>query len=223
MSDLNLTNTLTAGTPEDVGDVQENFVDIVTWANGNIDGDNLTAATNQALALNETGTVRRGKSIIATEESRTNVAYGTLTTPDRVSNIVLPTDGLLYIAFQAMWKESSSGAAKAAIFIGSDQLKIATAAAAPAVQETGLGVTANNYIPLASAGLGLAIPSSFSAAYTGHVTTGQVVGVNDTGRNGWVTVFAAAGTYTISIQFKASTGSVTAKERKLWVKAEAFG
>jgi hypothetical protein len=34
-----------------------------------------------------------GKSIIATEETRTNVAYGTLTTPDVVTGIVLPTDG----------------------------------------------------------------------------------------------------------------------------------
>jgi hypothetical protein len=29
--------------------------------------------------------------------------------------------------------------------------------------------------------------------------------------------FAAAGTYNISVQYKATSGSITAKERKLWV------
>lgn len=40
----------------------------------------------------------------------------------------------------------------------------------------------------------------------------------------WVTLnavpllgFAAAGTYNISVQYKATSGSITAKERKLWV------
>ena len=35
-------------------------------------------------------------------------------------------------------------------------------------------------------------------------------------------VFAAAGTYDISVQFKASSGSVTVKNRKLWVWTMGF-
>lgn len=228
MSDLSLTNTLTGGTTEDVGDVQENFQDVVDWANGNIDGDNLTAAANQALGLNETGTVRRGKSIIATEEGRTNTAYGTLTTPDRVQNIVLPTDGLIRVWFQAMWKESVDAAARAAIFVGSNQQTLAVAnVAAPAVIEAQCMMASNTYGPLSSSFFGLhGGPAGTSAtAYTGDVTTGQAIGgtYSTTTVGGPVDIFVAAGTYTISVQFKASSGTVTVKNRRLLVATEAFG
>lgn len=43
MSDLTLTNTLVAGTTENVNHVQQNFTDIRTWANGSISNANLTA------------------------------------------------------------------------------------------------------------------------------------------------------------------------------------
>lgn len=76
------------------------------------------------LGLSQTGDVRRGKSIIATEESRTNTSYGLLATPDRVQSVVLPTDGLLRVTFSALWKEASLGAARAAIFVGGSQLKV---------------------------------------------------------------------------------------------------
>jgi hypothetical protein len=46
------------------------------------------------------------------------------------------------------------------------------------------------------------------------LTTGDAGGV--------VSMFAAAGTYTISVQFKALSGSVTASNRKLWVQALSF-
>jgi hypothetical protein len=32
----------------------------------------------------------------------------------------------------------------------------------------------------------------------------------------WVTLYATAGTYNTTVQFKATSGSITAKERKLW-------
>jgi hypothetical protein len=37
------------------------------------------------------------------------------------------------------------------------------------------------------------------------------------GGGGSIEVFAAAGTYTIGVKYKATSGNVTAKERKLWV------
>lgn len=39
---------------------------------------------------------------------------------------------------------------------------------------------------------------------------------------GFVVLFAAAGTYDVSVQFKSSSGTVTAKERKLWVWTMGF-
>ena len=43
MSTLTLTNTLVAGTPEDINDVQQNFNDVVSWANGGISDVNLAS------------------------------------------------------------------------------------------------------------------------------------------------------------------------------------
>jgi hypothetical protein len=182
-----------------------------------------------------------GKSIIATSEARSNTAYGTLTTPDQVS-VTLPTDGLLEIGYQARWSESVLGAAEAAIFIGSNQLKISDNSGAPVVQSTvqGAPLTGGNLYPLFTTPIGLATLGSATSAVSADVTTGQVVGASQSAggslraRFGGTTislatvgggpckVFAAAGTYVVSVQFKASSGSVTAVDRKLWVTPVAF-
>lgn len=196
--------------------------------------------------ISAAGVVRRGKSIIATEESRTNTAYGLLATPDRVQNVVLPTDGLLLIGYQAQWKESVAAASRAAFFIGATQQKIATgfgSAPVPVAAATG-GSPTNTYRALFSHLGGLGGSSSGGAA---DVTTGQAIGLALSGATGsfWevdggvvglynpaasvavpvgglCVIFAAAGTYDVSVQFKASSGSVTVKERKLWVWTMGF-
>jgi len=169
--------------------------------------------------ISESGVVRRGKSIIATEESRTNAAYGMLPTQDRVASVVLPTDGLIRVGYQATWKSSNANAARAAIFIGASQLKAATNAASPAVQEASGVDVQDTYVSLASRPEGL-VSGNASPPYTGDVTTGQLVGTYGSG--GVANIFAAAGTYDVSIRFKSSLGTVTAKGRKLWVEAIGF-
>jgi hypothetical protein len=204
------------------------------------------------LGVNRAGAAqRRGKSIIATTEGRTNVAFGLLTTPDRVQNIVLPTDGLICVAYKALW-DGGNGNGRAAIFIGANQLKVAEndspAAGAPVTQAAvGFG---SMYKHLHTAPFGI---TSFDANINDStdVTTGQVVGgiaiawsqeINGTTRTlsngafggnattggvnvpfgGPCYIFAAAGTYDISIQFKCSSGTVNAKQRKLWVWTMGF-
>jgi len=169
----------------------------------------------------------RGKSIIATEEARTNVAYGLLTTPDQVSGIVMPTDGLICVAYRANWKNSVASAGRAAVFLGANQLqKTPQTTAAPTVQEASGNGSANVYRPLVSDPRWGLSQSDSSTAYTGDVTTGQLMqGYNfsEGGQaGGAMLIFAAAGTYDVSVQFKSSSGSVTVKERKLWVWTEAF-
>lgn len=198
--------------------------------------------------FNADSVVRRGKVNIATAESRTNTAYGLLTTPDRVQNVVLPTDGLICVGYQATWQESVNGAALASIFVGANQLKAASSAlSAPVTSRTeasiGSGTTAKDVV-LGSHQMGLASlmldANDAAAAYTGDVTTGQVIGggleigynfpttvkdgsnVNQTLTTysivgGPCFIFAAAGTYDISVQFKSTSGSVTVKNRRLWV------
>lgn len=185
---------------------------------------------------------QRGKSIIATTESRTNVAYGTLTTPDQVSGIVLPTDGLIMVFFQAMWQESVANAARAAIFVGANQLQAqlpSNLAPVTVAAARDSGSSPNFDTPLHSTPAGL-VSYTTSGGASADVTTGQIVGAlngtapkEDSGAGlipgatgpigGPCYIFAAAGTYDISVKFKSSSGSVTAKNRKLWVRALSFG
>jgi hypothetical protein len=55
-------------------------------------------------------------------------------------------------------------------------------------------------------------------------TTGLVIGAKGSNyqTGGSVRVEAAAGTYTVSVQFSATSGSVTVRSRKLWVEAKGF-
>jgi hypothetical protein len=180
----------------------------------------------QKLGLNDGAQVGRGKSIIATTESRTNAAYGLLTTPDRVQNIVLPTDGLIAVAFTGTWQWTvGGGAARAAIFVGANQLKATSnAGGAPGVQEIAgsNGVNVDESFTSSPGGL-VGQSSQTGGAYPGDATTGQVVGLQFTTLPGGpCLIFAAAGTYDVSVQFKASSGSVTAKNRKLWVWTVGF-
>lgn len=168
-----------------------------------------------------------GKSNIATEESRSNSSYGYLTTEDKVSGIVLPTDGLIVVAFQAMWKQSVSAAGAAALFIGANEAKIAVdTEAAPGTTAASPGTSTNTYKALVSSPDAILSGGGDATAYTGDVTTGQVLGVangsSGLNKGGLVHIFAAAGTYEVGVKFKASSGSVTVKERKLWVWSMAF-
>lgn len=174
---------------------------------------------------------RSGVSNIAAVESRTNAAYGMMPTPDQVPGIVLPANGKIIVGYQATWQESVAGAAKAAIFLGTNQLKRSNGNASPDVQETGLGGTGNLNVnvSLATGTQGLfSNPPNGAAGYTGDVTTGQLIGgtyqitAAAQQAGGSCEIFAAPGTYTISVQFKASSGTVTVSNRKLWVEVRSF-
>lgn len=194
--------------------------------------DDLGGQINTVLiksGINDSTIVRRGKSNIATSESRTNAAYGLLTTPDRVSGIVLPADGLIAIAFQATWQNSVASAGRAALFVGANQVKIQRQVGGGpntvAVQEATGSATINNDNVLASTAVGLkGVDDTLSQPV--DVTTGQIVSIGGvataTTEGGIFYIFAAAGTYDISIQYKSATGSVTAKNRKLWVWTAGF-
>lgn len=186
-----------------------------------------------------------GKSIIATTESRTNAALGLMTTPDRVQNLVLPADGLIFVAYQATWQASNPSAGRAAIFLGANQMKVGvTDASFPAPSVQGAYASGNAGVDrlLTSAPFGLVSHDS-NTAYTGDVSTGQAVGMilpsptrpwvqfggsttdvstSPAAPGGLCCIFAAAGTYDISVQFAASAGSVTAKNRKLWAWTLGF-
>jgi hypothetical protein len=169
----------------------------------------------------------RGKSIISTSETRTNAAYGTLTTPDQVAGIVLPADGLLMVAYSAVAKCSVANAARWAIFLNGVQLKHSDGSStAPVVQEADVNALANGAATFALLGTGPrgAVDGAQSPAdYTADVTTGQVAAAGGNAMSGGpVAIKAAAGTYTVDIRFKSTSGIVTVKNRELRVWTEAF-
>jgi hypothetical protein len=194
-----------------------------------VPGD-IQAVADRLEAILSGGIRSSGKSIIAAEQSRTNAAYDYLGTPDKVTGIVMPTDGLLFVAFQALWKESVANAARAAIFLGANQLKARweSLGSAPPGGTQPEVTPAEALIndagvdhPLATWSRGLTGGTSAGREQHSDVTTGQVVGNLD--KEGVCAIFAAAGTYDVGVKFKASSGSVTAKERKLWVWSMDFG
>lgn len=241
MTTLVYPTTLVAGANENVNDLNSNLNAITAVVNGAIDSsnianagvsaNNLSTALAQFLGITNVANTGRGASIIATTESRTNVAFGTLTTPDQVTGIVLPANGLICVLYQATWQESVSAAASAGIFVGATQAKRAVADnVAPQASIPVLGGTVATDTPLVTMPNGLTSFPMTAGAYTGDVTTGQIAGYSSEANLDYPTlsaagpcyIFAAAGTYTISIQFKASSGSVTAKNRKLWVWTTGF-
>lgn len=158
-------------------------------------------------------------TVIATEEGRTNTAYGTLTTKDEITGVVVPANGFLLLGYSALWKMSASNTGKAAFFIGANQLKQHNAASAPVVQEAEcLGAV---FAGLSSGTLGLVNGSDGQS----YVTTGMTLAPSPVGATpalaGGFTVVQrlAAGTYNVSVQYKINTGTITAKERVLsaWV------
>lgn len=197
-----------------------------------------------ALVGGKDGSLRRGKSVIATTEVLTApTSYSFAATPDRVENIVLPTDGLIHVAFMATWQETVAGAARAAIFLGSDQAKIVARSGPAAYTQagaTGSGAAVNIDTIVTSCASGL-VSLAFPGAGAADVTTGQILGVDPSatayhdvngsavanggaqfGLGGFCSMFAAAGTYTVGIKFKAASGNVTVKRRRLYVVAEGY-
>lgn len=147
---------------------------------------------------------------IATEQSRENTAYGKLATPDEVENVVVGTDGLMIIGYLAAAKSTVASAASAAIFLNSTQLK-GLASGGAAVQSATLPGTSFAFLYSTQKGL-TAIENGPSL-----VTTGTVLGTAETSYGSFCIVYVAPGEYDVSIQFKATSGKATVKERKLWV------
>lgn len=192
---------------------------------GAIDDTQIASALLDKVGVTSGATVRRGKSIIAGTHSTASAAYTTLGTPDQVAGIVLPTDGLIFVAYQALWQSSVGSSGRAAIFIGATQLKVTgNGGGFPAVQEANGNATAATDAGLSTSSAANGLIGNNGAAPGADVTTGQVVGNGSTGFGGGpVAIFAAAGTYTVSIQFKVvSGGTVQATNRKLWVWTMGF-
>ncbi len=237
----------TNGATADAEQVDARFAPLYAALNHALDTDNLLASFLDLLGVSSGATVRRGKSVVAGAETRSNAAYGLLGTPDRVSNVVVPTDGLVLVSFDAIWS-SSAVAARAALHIAGNQVKVCDGlGAAPSPQAAishEAAITWDTQLTTCAAGL---IGCYASSAYAG-VSTGQIRGAvpyasSPTGAQmevggtkvnlgptsggsmplgGWMLVDIPAGTYDFDVRFKCASGTVTVKNRKLQVITVGF-
>lgn len=156
---------------------------------------------------------------IPAEESTTSTSYTTLATPDSVS-VALPAQRMIAVGYNAEWKESVLSAARASVFLGGNQLR----GRGGGFPETSIGIGAGTYQALGTQPTGLTCVDSLedgsgTVVYNSPaspITTGQVVG-GAVRFAGICFIHAPAGAYDVSIRYKASSGTVTVKERKLWV------
>lgn len=135
--------------------------------------------------------------VIATEESKTSTSFVTMTTADEITGIVVPANGLVLVSYRAMLASSAGGLFSiAGLFFNGVQIGGSPGSgAAGALTRTALA--GNQEASLWTLGGTL-------------VTTGALLSPI------WVGDLAP-GTYSVSIRFKASSGSITAKERILRV------
>lgn len=190
-----------------------------------------SVADADKLGISGASTVRRGKSIIATTETTTATSYSVsnLATPDRVANVVLPTDGLILISYRALVKATTTSNGRATIFIGANQLLYPFQNSAPVTTnsvEVTFHVGGTNYGWIGTTGAGLATGPGGGAGTSDASSSSNpmTLPLNTSLAGGPICVVeAAAGTYDVSVQYKNNnTGTVTAKERKLWVWTIGF-
>jgi len=196
-------------------DVQANDEALQTVINGELSNENIAANANIARSKLETGAqglpgTGYTATVIATEESRANVAYGTLPTPDEVTGVSVPANGILRISYDAIVKSSASGQGNIAIFIGANVALGRPALTSSNVEVATVGTAFGRVATSLVEGIGL----EFNVNATSLVTTGRVVNALEFGELG-------AGTYAVSVKYKAASGSITAKERILRVSVLA--
>lgn len=209
-----------------------------------IAANKFATTVKEQTGLNDGVTARRGVCKVPGENSLSNVAYTALATPDQVT-VTLPTDGFIVVMFEAMVKETVSGTTQAAIFLGLNQVKVHEPGGTLGLQEAfvGGGTTAGNYQMVHTTGAGL-VGTDFEQVAGSPVTTGTIMGSVSTGAadnlaamqaantlyqsqgNQWsggpCYISAVAGTHIVTIAYKCASGTLTAKERRLWVWTMGF-
>lgn len=178
------------------------------------------------------------KSVVNTEDTYNLTLFGEATpNPDRVSQVTMPTDGLMYIGAIGRYKctvlgdDLSGLGCQIAIHINSNQLKVPDSGQAAPVAQSSVWnnfAATNTYKPFGSYHGGIASIGG-TVAQSDDVTTGQILSIGTLGDGskyvapgGFFIMFAAAGVYDISLRYKVSSGTITVKNRKLWVWTKEF-
>jgi hypothetical protein len=208
-----------------------------------------TLAENVETALGRAGAQSKA-TLIATEQERASTSYGMLTTPDEVTGIVTSEKTLILVSYHALWLESVAGAGRAQIFVGANPVnvhadsstgQIAEAAATGLPSGTpkmtwlttapyglvsgrgaGPGITTDSSSPTVMGGAqGVGVPISMELAEGVKEVVDASAGT--LAMVGGVTpIYVPAGTYAVGVRFKATSGNVKVKNRRLYVWTQEF-
>ena len=196
---------------------------------GGILADDLAQAIVEAAALNTTAghvggaKTRREGLVTAALQSTNSTSFTVLGTPDRAT-ITVPASALLLVAYRAR-VNCSAGTGSAALFVNGIQLK-APASGGSAGQQADFTNSVQRRL-LYSDSSGLQFTVDPSGETYGDQTPSSVGGVTfapQFGRDLWIPVLVAAGTYDVEVRFKNSAGANTteAEDRRLIALARSF-
>lgn len=197
---------------------------------------------------NYSGATNAKATVISGEEARENTGFGTLTTPDRVTGLVVPAKALVVVEYRALWKMSVAKAGRCALFIGEEQLKGNQPGQEAAkllsggsneesanlwhwVRSVPWGVTAVRNLAASAASPAAGPYASFAGWHNSSVLT--TLEYNNGGSLNDITAGTvlprycvveglAEGTYEVSIRYRSTSGSITAKDRTLRVWTREF-
>ena len=224
MSDVSLPRTISPGVLASW--VQENDEALRDGMNGELDGDNLTTSARQRVGLNDSTTTRAGLSYIATSEAIAGTTLAALATPDRVTNVVVATSGLLFVSVWARLLKTVGNASETAsvgLFLNGTQVKSQFGAVGSG--STGLfgttGIIPSALVNSEAAAFtsdtdtGMASLLSTAGSAVDNTTAGHPVGV-------FVPIVVAPGTYTVELRWAKVAGAIAVSDRRLYVESRTF-
>lgn len=224
MATLTLPNTLTPGTFEDVGDVQENFVAIRSLVNGGLDGDNVSQATGEALSLSATNYPRRGRAALSLLDVGVGATYTQII---RAPAVVMPAAGILHVSMTC-WAVVTGGTTQVisyAIRLNGATARSRFGVAPASGASTGL---------MEITGLSIASPGTPTAALLFTDTTdtglGSLISTNGTGgavdaqpAPAFAPIVVSAGACVVDLVARVDSGTdVLFYQGALRVRTEAF-
>jgi hypothetical protein len=206
------------GVPVTAGGLAAGAVTANAMAAASVGPQNLTAALAQDLGINSGSVVGRGVTNVAAAQTTSGTSFGFLSTHDEVTGITLATNGLIKINYLAQVKVSA-GTGQAGLFInpGSGYVALNYPSSNNTFNQVSGSFTATHISPIVTNGNTLTTIASGSSDST-FVTTGMALPT----AGGSIIVMAAAGTYSIGVQYLNSAGTTTAQNRTLWIETTNF-
>lgn len=184
-------------------------------AAGVIGSQHLSTALMEDLGVGPNGSGYLG---IATNQTTTSSSFVYLATQDLISGISMGSNGLFLVDYQAL----VSGNGSASLVMNGVPIPIATANGAPSATSAQATFTSTHLGVLVTSNQGLNTTASGSSD-SSEVTTGQILGAVSVTSAGTARITVPAGTYSIGVQFLATSGTVHVANRHLWVRAVNFG